>query len=163
MQKRTLIFSHLVEGHFLEYIHHLYHGASTKKDEDFIFVLPPNFKNVKNKLIWNSFTNITIEYIREKDIEKIKKNKLLRSFILCRVLKKNTIKHNVTNIFLIYLMSFMPLIPFFFNKKVKISGIIYMIYLYRWHNSNLSSRIIDVLKYIIFSNSKVFGNIFFIK
>ena len=35
-----------------------------------------------------------------------------------------------------------------------------MIYLYRWHNSNLVSRIIDILKYIIFSNSKVFGNVF---
>ena len=71
MQKRTLIFSHLVEGHFLEYIHHLYHGASKKKDEDFIFVLHPDFQNVKNKLIWDSCKNITIEYIGEKDIEKI--------------------------------------------------------------------------------------------
>ena len=36
---KTLIFSHSVEGHFLEYIHHLYHGASLIKDEDNIINL----------------------------------------------------------------------------------------------------------------------------
>jgi hypothetical protein len=157
---KTLIFCHSVEGHFLEYIHHLYHGASLIKDEDFIFVLHPNFQKVKNKLIWDSCSNITIEFIEEKDIEEIKNHKLLKSYILCKILKKAAKKHNIINVFLISLMSVMPFVPLFFNKKTNISGIIYMIYLYRWHNSNLVSRIIDILKHIIFSNSKVFGNVF---
>lgn len=160
MQKKTLIFSHSVEGHFLEYIHHLFHGASLIKDEDFILVLHPNFQNVKNKLVWNSCTNITIEFIDEKDIEEVKNHKLLKSYILCKILKKATKKHNITNVFLISLMSLMPFLPLFFNRKTNISGIIYMIYLYRWHNSNTVSRVFDTFKYIIFSKSKIFGNVF---
>jgi hypothetical protein len=160
MQKRTLIFDDSVEGHHLEFIHHLYEGASKIKNEEFIFILHPDFQYTKKKLFWNSCTSITIEFISEKDIKLLKKTKLVKSYLLCRILKKATKKYNVTNVFLISLMSFMPFIPFFFNKKIKISGIIYLIYLYRWYNLNLQSRVFDVVKYIIFSQSKIFSNIF---
>ena len=160
MQKRTLIFDDSVEGHHLEYIHHLYVGASAIKDEEFIFVLDPAFKNVKKKLIWNSYPSIAIEYISKKDIEKLKKSKFVKSYFLCKLLKKTANKYNTTNIFLISLMPFLPFMPFFFDKKTKISGIIYKIYLYEWYNSNLQSRIGNLIKYMILSKSKIFNNIF---
>lgn len=160
MQMRTLIFDDSVEGHHLEFIHHLYEGASAIKDEEFIFFLNPAFKYVKNNLVWNSYPNITIEYISKKDIEKLKKPKIVKSYFLCKLLKKTINRHNTTNVFLISLMAFLPFLPIFFYDKRKISGIIYKIYLYEWHNSNLQSRIANLIKYIILSKSKIFNNIF---
>ena len=57
-------------------------------------------------------------------------------------------------------MAFMPFLPFFVNKKIKISGIVYLIYLYRWKNASFQVRLLDVIKYLIFANIKKFEKIY---
>ncbi len=159
MKKRTLIFDDSVEGHHLEYIHHLYMSSVAKINEEFVFILAPKFKILRNKLTWPQCYNITIDYLSERDTAFLK-NKFIKSYFLCRILKETTNKYNISNIFLISLMDFIPFLPIFFNKKIKISGIIYLIYLYRWKNSSIKIKIYDSIKYLIFSRSKIFEHVF---
>ena len=160
MKKKTLFFDDCIEGHHLEYIHHLYMNCDNIKDECFIFMLPPTFKLLTDKLVWPKFTNVNIEFISEKDFVKLKSNGIFKSYYLCLCLKKAVEKHMVSNVFLISLMGFMPFLPFFLSRKIKVSGIIYLIYLYRWKNSSLITKVLDSVKYILFSKSRVFANIY---
>jgi hypothetical protein len=160
MLKKTLFFDDSLEGHHLEYIHHLYMNCDKFKDEYFIFMLPPTFKLLSDKLGWPIFTNVKIDFISENDYVKLKTNRVFKSYFLCVCLKKAIKKHRVSNVFLIFLMEFMPFLPFFIGKKVKVSGIVYLIYLYRWKNSSLITKALDSVKYILFSKSIVFANIY---
>lgn len=158
--KKTLVFDDQLDGHHLEYLNHIYIGATKKKDEEFIFLVNPNFKVISNKLLWPQSSNIIIDFISEADIVKLKTNKIFKAFYLCKILKKVLKKYNCNNIFLISLMAFMPFLPFFINKKIKISGIIYLIFLYRWRDSSIQKRFLDVIKYVLFAKFKTFENIY---
>lgn len=158
MSKTTIIFDYSVEGHHLEYLNHLYNFCVNLKGERFIFMVPETFKLVSNKLIWPQSENVKILFIENLDLTN--SNGIVKSFYLCRYLKTQIKKYKATDVFLISLMEFMPFLPLFINKKTKISGIIYLIYLYRWNKSNMLSRISDSVKYVLFSKSDVFKNIF---
>ena len=160
MYKRTLIFDDSIEGHHLEYIHHLYMGAVEKKEEEYVFILTPAFKQICEKLTWPKSSNIILDYISEEDLNMINKNKLRKAFYLSKIIQVKVKRYNVSNVFLITLMSAMPFLPFFINRKVKISGIIYLIYLYRWKFSPLPIRITDVIKNLILSKCKNFEYVY---
>lgn len=160
MKKKTLYFDDVIEGHHLEYLHHLYIKAGEKKLEYSIFVVHPDFSNVKNKFHWPDFSNVTLLLIDDTDIKKLRSWTVFRSFTLCRLLKKLIEFHNPTNVFLISLMSFIPFIPLFVNKKVRLSGIVYLIYLYRWGKASIITQLFDSIKYLIFSNFKIFESIY---
>jgi hypothetical protein len=161
MQKNVLIFDELVDGHHLEYIHHLYLGAVGDCNSNYFFLLSPDFENIKKKLLWPTSENVTILYISDNENNIIRNIKgIYRSLILCRIVRKAIFKNNIHSVFVISLMGLMPFLPFFINRRIKVSGIIYLIYLYRWNNARLQSRISDVIKYVIFSKSKIFDNIF---
>jgi glycosyltransferase involved in cell wall biosynthesis len=160
MKKKTLYFDDVIEGHHLEYLHHLYIKAGDKKLEHSVFVVHPDFLKVKNKFHWPDFSNVTLLLIDDLEIVKLKRWTVFRSFVLCILLKKYIKVHNPTNIFLISLMSFIPFITLFVNKKVRFSGIVYLIYLYRWDKANTITRIFDSIKYLVFSNFKIFENIY---
>jgi len=155
---RILIFDYLVSGHHLEYLNHLYKKALQYQEKKFIFVLPLNFTEVKDKLSWPDAINITIHL---EDFSKINKTSgLIKSFRLSQLLKSNIKKFKITHIFLISLMSFLPTLPFIMNSKVKISGIIYLIYLYRWKNEGSLPKLQDAFKYLLFTKMKSFHEIF---
>lgn len=160
MKNRTIIFDATVDGHHLEYIHHLFLGAREEKDEEYIFVLPIEFKNVSCKLTWPPSYNITIEYISDENAQLLRSKNKTKAFYLCKILTDAVLKHNASNVFLISLMEFMPFLPFFLRGSIKVSGILYLIYLYRWKNASLKTRFFDVIKYLIFSKSKIFKNIY---
>ncbi|UQD56123.1 hypothetical protein [Flavobacterium sp. K5-23] len=160
MSKTTIIFDYSVEGHHLEYLNHLYNFCVNLKGEQFIFIIPETFELVSNKLNWPYSENTKILFIDNLDLTNSNITGILKSFYLCRYLKTQVKKYKATDVFLISMMEFMPFLPLFINKKTKISGIIYLIYLYRWNKSNMLSRIIDSVKYVLFSKLDVFKNIF---
>ncbi|QBN19799.1 glycosyltransferase family protein [Flavobacterium nackdongense] len=160
MKKKTLFYIDCIDGHYLEYMHHLYMNCDNIKDENFVFMVPPAFNTLSDKLQWPKFSNVEIKYISANDIKKINVNGIRKSFNLCNLLKKSIEENIVSDVFLISLMGFMPFLPFFVDKKVKVSGIIYLIYLYRWRSSNIKTRFLDSIKYFIFSKSKIFSKIF---
>lgn len=155
---KILFFDYSVNGHHLEYLNHLYNKAVQITEKEFIFVLPLEFTEAKEKMKWPKSKNITI-YL--ENFEYVNKTSgLLKSYKLNRILHQQINKYKVTHVFLISLMSFSPMLPFLINKRIKVSGIIYQIYLYRWKESGLVQKIHDALKYILFSQLNVFDKIF---
>ena len=158
--KKTLIFDEQIAGHHLEYIHHLYMGGLEKINEDFVFFLSPDFKKVSTNLVWPTAPNITIKYIADADISKLNKNKLLKSLYLSKILRRISREYSISHIFLVSLMQFLPFLPLVLNKRIRVSGIVYLIYLYRWKKSSFFVRVSDLLKYLLLSRFKIFENIY---
>lgn len=158
MFKKTLVFVDSIDGHNLEYINHLYTGALLK-DNDYVFILPISFLEVSNKFIWPNCSNIVIELFEDSLISKYN-NKILKALKICRLIQKKVSIHNCNSVFLISLMNAMPFLPFLLKGSVKISGIIYKVFLYRWKHSSIIVRFADVLKYILFSNFNNFYRIY---
>ena len=156
--KRILIFERSLATHHLEYFHHLYIAACEQKNYFFVFAMPDSF-HIKSKLLeWPQSENIEMFFFPDEST--IYQSALCRSFFLTRFLNKLVKEYSITDIFLIELMAYMPFLPFLINKKIRISGVIYKIYLYTWKDSTLLKKIQDVFKYILFSKISIFKNIF---
>ncbi|GGP06542.1 hypothetical protein GCM10010992_26960 [Cloacibacterium rupense] len=149
--KTVLIFDLSIDGHHLEYIHHLYIEALKKREINFHFVVNSNFTKVNHLFEWPKAENINIYFFQNTDLPETN-NAFLKCYYKNKLLKKFVKKTNADKLILISLMEFMPLLPLFFiNSKVKISGIIYLIYLYRYKFSILFQKISDISKYLMFS------------
>lgn len=158
--KRTLIFDHQMDGHHLEYIHHLYIAAGERSDEQFIFAVPTTFDLVSDAFEWLDYPNVQIYRFDLSDNCGTSVSLFKRSFYLSKLLKATADKFSVTHIFLIFLISYLPFLPFILSKKYKISGIIYQIYLYRWKESSIVLKIQDIFKYILMSKFRNIESVF---
>jgi glycosyltransferase involved in cell wall biosynthesis len=161
MHHTKMVFLAQTSGHHLEYFNHLYkYIGENKKQEKYVFVVPEEFHNLKDKFFWESYENISFHYINKIDLKGHVKNKFKKAFYLSRLLKKTMKELNSKDVFLIDLMTFLPFLPFFLTNKNNVSGIIYHIYLYKWKESSILSKIQDVLKYLLFAKFSCFSNIF---
>lgn len=153
MQK-TLVYDNSVSGHHLEYLHHFYERAYqvASRKRQFVFVVPTEFKECSKKMEWAKNENISFVFF---DVP-AKTNAYWNSKKLAYFIKEN----NVTDVLLVALMGFLPWLPFFMPKGVKVSGIIYMIYLYRWQKSGFKTKLLDVLKYLIFKYCSCINQVF---
>lgn len=149
---KTLVFDESVFGHHLEYLHHIYMRAVELPHKHFVFAVPEDFHSVSSKMEWPKVGNVEFVFF---DVT-LARTPLSRSRLLGRLVKE----HKIDEVMLISLMSFLPWLPLFVSSKVKVSGIVYLIYLYRWAKSGWKTRILDVLKYLIFSKCKVFHRVF---
>lgn len=158
-KKRILIFDTEVTGHHVEYLHHLLIKARRSQDE-YIFCVSEDFINVKGtEFDWNYGNNVIFKYVNtDKANEEVSmlKKAYRKSKLLHSVIKSC----DVTHIFLISLITFIPFLPFFVPSRIKVSGIIYNIYLYRWKKSSTFLKILDVLKYIVLSYSKCIDRVY---
>ncbi len=157
--KRILIFSEHLYGHYLEYIHHLYNGACKYKEIDFIFSVPKEFQEMKNMLNWKKSDNIVFHYFSRLDFNS-------NGFVISKSIKKSKFVrdiaklHSVNEVFFISLIRYLPMIAFFIPKNVRISGIIYLIYLYRWKVSKLLLKFQDIIKYFLLNSQSNFKTVF---
>lgn len=158
--KKTLIFDHEISGHHIEYLNNLYFHCSKKINERFVFAMNYNYKTLSADYEWPNFQNITIYNINDKDLNKLSGGGLKTAFNLCKLLSRVTKEQSVNNILLIVLIKYIPFLPFFINNKIKVSGIIYNIYLYKWNQCSMFSKIIEFFKYSIISNFKVFNKVY---
>lgn len=147
-------------GHHLEYLHHIHENLGQKQNGNYIFLVPKEFNNLKNKFVWGNYDNISIRFFKESDLKRIGKNKFLKSYYLSLCLRKYMNIFNVKDVFLINLMSFLPFLPFFIKTNSNISGIIYQIYLYKWNSSSIINKAKDVFKYYLFTKFSCFSSVF---
>ena len=160
IKTKALIFSAEIKGHYLEYIHHIYH-LCIRKEGDFLFYVPEEFVLLKKRLEWKEAENISFVYISNKQYEYYtSKNIINRSKYLCELLKEQIINYNISKIFCCTLIQILPFAPFLLPSSVKVSGIIYMIYLYRWKELSIVGKIQNVIKYLILSLSSKFDYIY---
>lgn len=159
MKNRILIFDTEVTGHHIEYIHHLLIKANLSNDE-YIFYLPQQFEEVKgDNMVWSHNKNVSFKFFNlQENINEC--SMLVTSYKKCKLLSRALKRFDVTHIFLITLIAYIPFLPIFISKNVKVSGIIYQIYLYRWKCSSFILKILDVLKYLVLSYSKCIDKIY---
>lgn len=157
---KKMLFEPNLEGHRLEYIHHIYMGMVTHKDDTFIIVVPKSFETKKSLYYWPKTNNVCFKYL-EKNIDTSKNDSLLRkSLTLSRILRKYVKNEDVQSVFLLCLMEYVPFLALFLPSRVRISGIIYTIYLYRWKDSPLKTKIKDIIKYQVLRFSKGVSGIY---
>lgn len=152
--QRILIFEPDISGHKLEYIHHLFLAAKSDYNNQYIFVINKDYCH-NSSLEWKTNgTNIIFDLLSSDTQDK-------KGYSFCKLLKKKVKFHRTNRVFLISLMRSLPFLPLFFlGKNVKLSGIIYLIYLYRWRNSTLYTKSMDILKYLILSRFSLFHKVF---
>ena len=158
-----VIFDDKIGGHHLEYVHHLYEMALSRPDHRFIFVIPDLFYDVNDKFQWINATNITFDLIpREKVSNKEGSiiHSIRKSATIAKLVNKYCKKHSADIVFMNSIMTIIPASLFYFNSKVKISGIIYQIYLYRDSKSSLLLKMMDRIKYVVLSKKRTFAFVF---
>lgn len=152
---KTLVFDTSVTGHHLEYIHHLYLGMVERANDQFVFVIPESFKEAKNKYSWPQTDIVIFDFLSQEDIAKTThNNSLLSAWNRSKLVRGKVQKHQADSVFLIMLMAFMPFILFMLPSKVKLSGIIYRIYLYEWREMTFLKKVKDVVGTWLISRSK---------
>ena len=126
-----IIFSSQIEGHFLEYVHHVYELALDRAEDRFVFLLPSAFIDVKDKFEWEAKSYITFELFDEhksKTTQKGFANLLGESYRTSKLVAHAARKYQADYVFSNTIINFVPFAPFFIKKTTKLIGIIYRIY-----------------------------------
>lgn len=156
--KTKIIFDYQLNGHNIEYIHHLYEGASRDAQTKYIFSLPEEFDEVKHFMEWPAANNIEFDLYR---LSVVKSSRpiitALKSSLYLRRLAKKT---GAEEIILVWMMAVLPFIGFLMPEGVKITGIVYNIYLYLWKQYSLTGKVANVLKYWVLTHCKTISKVF---
>lgn len=157
---RYLIFDPTLSGHHLEYIHHIYLGAIQRPEIEYVFAVPENeWQQVKDNQEWPPANNISQIMLDDHLCKEIGKGSLLaQSWKTSRFIKKIAVEHNIDKILLISIAPAIPFLPLILPKNIKLSGIIYKIYL-RAPKKGLRG-VIDKIRYSIMARSSNVRNVF---
>lgn len=147
---KILVYEDNLSGHRLEYLHHFWEGAKLYPENEYIFAVPESFKEKRSLLKWSECKNASLRYFENRNLYKFKS-----ALNLLKIAKSE----KVSEIKLSSLMAFMPFVAFF-PKRIKVSGIIYLIYLYRWNSSSFVKKAADVLKYLMFKFSRCIKDVY---
>ena len=127
---RTLIFEPCLTGHHLEYLNHYYKGALERPEQEYIFLVPFSFENVRDKYEWKSAKNIRFEYFEDRELSKcIHTNKYVAGYNKAKLISKSSKLYGADRVLLTILMEVIPFVLFFLPSGIKLRGIIYQIYL----------------------------------
>lgn len=157
MSKRVLIHTNFIGGHQLEYIHHFYLGAIKHQENVYIIVAPKRFDTDSKTLEWPEANNIQVVTY---DTPPLMNEGLRTTYHNAKLLGRLVRKYNADEVVVVSLMEYMPFLPLFVSRKVRVKGIIYRIYLYDWETEGLAKKIKDGLIYTIFSKFRVFHEVY---
>lgn len=156
--KTKIIFDYQLNGHNIEYIHHLYEGASLDTSTKYIFSLPEEFNEVKHFMQWPVAENIEFDLYRLSDVKSIRP--IVTAWKSSLYLRKLVKKTGAEEIILVWMMAVLPFIGYLIPKGVKVSGIVYNIYLYLWKQYGIIGKVSNVLKYWFLTHSKNINKVF---
>ena len=153
--KKILVLEDNVWGHHLEYMSHLFHNIPNGSECELIYVVPHTFDEVRSLMVDQENVHVTIDYMTDEDYHQYHKgNYLTASWNKCKILRKYALKHKVNECFLIMLVYYLPLLPFFIPRGCKVSGILYRIYYYSWKELNIFRKIKDILEFLVLAKSQ---------
>lgn len=140
---KTLFFETSLEGHRYEYLRNLYYACTEKEEQSFLFYIPED-ERVKG---WKHAENIRMEYLSQQQVDYATKgNLLLLSYRKAKIIKRIVEEYNVSHVFLIFLMLYMPFLIFLLPKGVTVSGIVYRSFL--WEDILKQSKLRKLLEWI---------------
>ncbi len=156
-----LIFTSGISGHNIEYLGHIWkHICRVRPEDTFVFVVPERFPAVVEKLGWSELSNVRFDcYADEQAVILDSDRKLARSRMICRVLRERIRRHRAGSVYVQSLIETLPLAPFLLPRKVRMTGIIYNIYLYEWKESSRLRKLAHVCKYLLFSRCRLFDSV----
>lgn len=156
-----LVFQPTVVGHYLEYLHHLFLMANSDLENDYVFVVPPTFDANKHLFEWSMTQNITIDRLTDDEESYLMStgNLLKDSYRVCKITQSYASKHSCETIFSANIVTYCPMAPFILGNKYNLIGIIYKIYLYGDKTSTWTTKLVNRIKYILFSKFGVFKKI----
>lgn len=157
---KKMLFETNLSGHRLEYIHHIYMGMARYIDTEFVIVVPKEFEEKKSLYKWLEARNITFRFLSDEEIKECGGGLLKGAWRKTKLLMQVAKETKSDRVFLITLMEFIPFLPLMMPRKIAVSGIIYMIYLYRWRTTSWKTRLGDVLKYLLISGRNCIQNVF---
>lgn len=149
---KYIIFTTVTEGHNIEYIHHVYQKFQYMPEHELYICVPDSFEERKNLLVWACCPNIKFSYFKTFPTET--SHSLKESWKAAHILKQKCIEIKPDHVILVTLMSVMPFILWIIPKGITLSGIIYNIYLYLWHEDSSLKRMEDLVKYFLISKSR---------
>ena len=160
MNLKLMVFSNSANGHFPEYIHHIYIGISKRSHLSAVFVVPENFKTKLPLFNWPECERISFDYVSDSLLSWGDGTWYKRNYRFTRLLRSYAKKHNPSDILVLDLMLYMPYISFMLPKRIKISGILYEIYQYRWPVLTFPRKLATLVWHWIFAKCKCFKNVF---
>ena len=153
--KKILVFDTDLKGHHLEYLHHIYMGATSNQQLSYYFCVPASFNKIKDKFDWPESKNISFLFLSETDLKKCnKKSLLIGAWHKSILVRKLVNQYGIDNVWLIMFMYLMPFLPFLIPRSVKITGVIYRLYFYEGNNMSILRLIIEKFRYFIIAKSK---------
>lgn len=150
--KRILIYDTAIEGHRLEYIHHIYMAVDDVNAE-FVFVVPETFLQLKEKMNWPERKNVSFDLIPESEIKHCSGNYLRERWNKARLAAKYIKKNRVNEVFFIELVVLFPFLPLFLPKDVRVSGILYRLVPYEWKRLSAFTRVKDAIEMFVIGHS----------
>lgn len=128
---RILIFEPSLSGHHLEYLQHLYNGAVGRPDCEFVFAVPrEEWSRMKGKCSWPEAGNVSFFMLDDSGCQGLGCGSMLaQSWKLSRYVKRIVHQCDADRVLLISLAGAIPFLPIILPSRVKLSGIIYKIYL----------------------------------
>lgn len=155
---RVLVFQPSLVGHYLEYLHHLFLLANKDGSNEYVFIVPEEFKHKQTFFEWNYTQNIVIDYLSPDEFVYCSASgKQLRdSYRICKMTKKYADKHSCINVFCTNIVMYCPMAALILGRKYSLVGIIYKIYLYEDKSSSISNRLLNRLKYLVYSKFGVY-------
>lgn len=152
---QTMIFDINLSGHHLEYIHHIHVGAVRKKEEKFLFYLPLEFQKKKELYNWESSDNVEFRFFSQQEINTCTRSNIyVNAWRTSILLKKKILETKCDKVLLISFVELLIFIALLLPSKVKVSGIIYSIYLYNKAQMRISRRLLEFIRYQVAVKSK---------
>lgn len=147
---RTLIYSPTPEGHYVEYLHHLYLHALADVENEYVFICHPHYLTLR----WKNCNNIKMVAMSDKEIVCDSEGSLLkRAYKITQQLRIWCKQYDIDRIWLLGLMNVMPFVAFCLPRKVKVTGIIYRIYFYSETKPSLLRTMMEKVRYSLLAIS----------
>ena len=157
--RKILILDTSCAGHHLEYIHHLYEAATLIDDgTKYVFAVPETFLQKGKLLNWSDSSNVSFYYLSSEECES--GNGFFSNIKRSRIVRDAVMRVKPSDVVFITLMAFVPFISLFIPRKVKISGIIYKVYLYHWRDAKWLIRLKQLICYSMMSRMKQYRNLY---
>lgn len=153
----TIVFSSNIEGHFLEYAHHVYEWCR-KQTGHYVFVLPDGFNKIKDRWDWIEANNISFEFFDNQRLMKKTSafGQVLMSYRISKLVNFFVRKYKAGTVFALNLTDFIPSAPFVLSKSTSLCGIIYKIPIGENKKISLKNR----LAFTTLNKFKLFSTVF---
>lgn len=161
MSKETIvIYDDAVSGHHMEYLHHLYMETLGDNERQWVFAVPTSFEEVKGKFDWPKEEHISIHTF-DDIVEKPGIVGKVKHFVsICLGARRAVKRYNANAVFFNLIEWYMPLLPFIMPRGVRITGILYQIYLFEWKQLSIWGKVYRLMRYLPYKLFRSFTALF---